>query len=76
MIMIFPYSDIKIMANNQEPYSILNPEINSDSPSARSNGTRFNSARIEINQIIKIGSRLKIKGYNSCTFENDNRLNL
>jgi len=49
--------DIKIIveysAKNKDPninllYSILNPETNSDSPSAKSNGGRFNSAKILI----------------------------
>ena len=31
-------------ANFTAPYSMLNPETNSDSPSAKSNGVRFNSA--------------------------------
>lgn len=45
MAIIIPYSDIKIKANNHEPYSILNPDTNSDSPSAKSNGLRFVSAK-------------------------------
>jgi len=32
------------MANLTDPYSTLNPETNSDSPSAKSKGVRFNSA--------------------------------
>ena len=43
-IKIIPYSAIKIIANLTDPYSILNPETNSDSPSAKSKGVRFNSA--------------------------------
>ena len=35
---------MKIIANLTDPYSILNPETNSDSPSAKSKGVRFNSA--------------------------------
>ena len=35
---------MKIIANLTEPYSILNPETNSDSPSAKSKGVRFSSA--------------------------------
>jgi len=40
------YSAIKIIANFTDPYSMLNPETNSDSPSAKSKGVRFNSARM------------------------------
>ena len=39
-----PYSERKITANNIEEYSVLNPETNSDSPSAKSNGARCDSA--------------------------------
>lgn len=42
---IMAYSAIKIIANLIDPYSILKPETNSDSPSAKSKGVRFNSAR-------------------------------
>lgn len=42
---ILVYSAIKIMAKVPDLYSVLNPETNSDSPSARSNGVRFVSAR-------------------------------
>lgn len=55
MKIILAYSDIKIKANITLPYSILKPETNSDSPSAKSNGVRFVSAIQEINQIIIIG---------------------
>ena len=41
---IFPYSDRKIIANPPLLYSVLNPETNSDSPSAKSKGARFVSA--------------------------------
>ena len=42
---IIPYSLIKMRANNPPPYSMLNPDTISDSPSARSKGVRFASAR-------------------------------
>jgi len=48
---ILPYSAIKITAKPTLPYSILNPETNSDSPSAKSKGVRLVSARQETNQI-------------------------
>jgi hypothetical protein len=37
----------------------LNPETNSDSPSAKSNGVRLVSATQEINQIPTIGKNIK-----------------
>lgn len=52
---IFIYSAIKIMANKPPLYSTLNPDTNSDSPSAKSNGVRFVSARLVINQITVSG---------------------
>ena len=57
--MILAYSAIKIRANITLPYSMLNPETNSDSPSAKSNGVRLVSAIQEINQIPTIGANKK-----------------
>jgi hypothetical protein len=48
---ILAYSAIKISANNPLLYSVLNPDTSSDSPSAKSKGVRFVSARFVINQI-------------------------
>jgi hypothetical protein len=45
---ILPYSAMKINANKPEPYSILKPDTNSDSPSEKSNGVRLVSAIHEI----------------------------
>lgn len=45
------------MANFTDPYSILNPETNSDSPSAKSKGVRLSSATQVINQGIIISSK-------------------
>ena len=56
---ILAYSAIKIRANPTLPYSILNPETNSDSPSAKSKGVRLVSATQEINQIPIIGKNKK-----------------
>ena len=56
---ILAYSAIKIKANPTLPYSILNPETNSDSPSAKSKGVRLVSATQEINQIPIIGINKK-----------------
>lgn len=47
---ILAYSAIKIRANPPAPYSMLNPETNSDSPSAKSKGVRLVSAIQETNQ--------------------------
>ena len=41
---IFPYSDKKIIANPPLLYSVLKPDTNSDSPSAKSKGARLVSA--------------------------------
>jgi hypothetical protein len=46
------YSAIKIRAKLPALYSTLNPETSSDSPSAKSKGVRFVSARIDVNQIM------------------------
>ena len=58
--MMLAYSAIKISANIALPYSILKPETNSDSPSAKSKGVRLVSAIQEINQIPIIGKNIKI----------------
>ncbi len=52
---IFIYSAMKIRANMPALYSTLNPDTNSDSPSAKSNGVRFVSAKLVINHIINKG---------------------
>ena len=59
IIKMFVYSAIKIRANDPLLYSVLNPETNSDSPSARSKGVRFVSARFVINQIINSGASIR-----------------
>lgn len=46
------YSAKKNRANGPPAYSTLNPETSSDSPSVRSKGARFVSARVEMNHII------------------------
>lgn len=45
---IIEYSAIKIKVNPMAPYSILNPDTNSDSPSEKSKGVRLLSATQEI----------------------------
>ena len=61
---ILTYSAMNKIENNPPLYSILYPETNSDSPSGKSKGVRFNSASIEINQKIRIrGIEKKIKKF-------------
>lgn len=60
MIRILIYSAMKIIANSPLLYSILNPETNSDSPSAKSNGVRFVSARFVINHSTDRGINISI----------------
>jgi hypothetical protein len=62
------YSAIKIKANIPALYSILNPDTSSDSPSAKSKGVRFVSARFVINQRIKIGSITRNRGVYELVF--------
>lgn len=57
---IFVYSAIKIKANKPLLYSVLNPDTNSDSPSAKSNGVRLVSARVVVNHISIRGIAIKI----------------
>lgn len=52
---MFMYSAIKNSANGPAAYSTLKPETSSDSPSVRSNGARFVSARVEMNHIMAMG---------------------
>jgi len=58
---IFPYSAINNKANPPAPYSTLNPDTNSDSPSAKSKGVRLVSAKIVTNQTINMFHKKKIK---------------
>jgi len=55
IIKILVYSAIKIKANVDLLYSVLNPDTSSDSPSAKSNGVRFVSAKLVINHMMNIG---------------------
>lgn len=50
-ISILIYSARKIIANHPPIYSTLNPETNSDSPSAKSKGLRLVSAKQEVIQM-------------------------
>lgn len=56
---IFKYSAIKIKAKVALLYSVLNPETNSDSPSAKSKGVRLVSAKVVVNQIKNKGKHKK-----------------
>lgn len=49
------YSARKNRAKGPPAYSTLNPDTSSDSPSARSNGDRFVSARVETNHMAARG---------------------
>lgn len=51
-MIILIYSAKKINANHPPIYSTLNPDTNSDSPSAKSNGLRFVSAKQVITHIM------------------------
>ena len=57
MNIIFLYSAMKNKANGPPAYSTLYPDTNSDSPSVRSNGARFVSAKVDTNHIILNGIR-------------------
>lgn len=72
---ILVYSAIKNSANGPAAYSTLNPETSSDSPSVRSNGARFVSARVEINHIIAIGQAGSRSHVYSCVVMRDCREN-
>merc|ERR1719495_825622 len=56
---ILRYSAIKMSANVPLLYSVLNPETSSDSPSAKSNGVRFVSARMVANHLKNKGRRMR-----------------
>lgn len=66
-MIILPYSLIKITANNPLPYSILNPDTISDSPSAVSKGVRLDSAKQSTTQKIKIPGRAHLIHSPCCT---------
>lgn len=55
IIMMLVYSARKNRAKGPAAYSTLKPDTSSDSPSVRSNGARFVSARVEMNHIIARG---------------------
>lgn len=55
IMMMFAYSARKKSANGPAAYSTLKPDTSSDSPSVRSKGARFVSARVEMNHIMARG---------------------
>jgi hypothetical protein len=65
---ILVYSAMKIKANRPLLYSVLNPETNSDSPSAKSNGVRLVSANVVVNHIIINGNTI-IPTHDFCLVE-------
>lgn len=66
IIRIFIYSARKKSAKGPAAYSTLNPETSSDSPSVKSNGARFVSARVETYHIMANGHVDKINHICSC----------
>ena len=66
IVRIFEYSARKNRANIPPEYSTLNPDTSSDSPSGRSNGARFVSARVEIYHIIASGHVMVSNHVFSC----------
>lgn len=62
IIKILVYSAIKIIAKVPLLYSVLKPETSSDSPSAKSKGVRFVSARVVVNHTRNKGKLTKIVG--------------
>lgn len=64
------YSARKNSANGPPAYSTLKPETNSDSPSVRSNGARFVSAKVEIYHIAARGQAGRRSHTASCVVLN------
>lgn len=60
------YSARKKSAKGLAPYSTLNPDTSSDSPSVRSNGARFVSASVEVYHIIIDGQVASARYRGSC----------
>ena len=66
-IKIIPeYSEINKRAKPPPPYSTLNPETNSLSPSEKSNGVRLLSAIQQDNQHKNIGNEININHIEPC----------
>ncbi len=65
IIRMLAYSAKNSNANGPAAYSTLKPDTSSDSPSVRSNGDRFVSARVEIYHIIINGHEEKTSSIGS-----------
>lgn len=65
---------MKIIAKPTEPYSILNPDTSSDSPSAKSKGVRLVSAMDVINQIKNKGGNINIFKKKKLEYDVNNTL--
>lgn len=74
IIRMFEYSARKNSAKGPPAYSTLKPETSSDSPSVRSNGARFVSARIETNHMRNRGQSGRINQVNSWEAEKEERV--
>lgn len=64
--MMFAYSARKNNVKGPAEYSTLKPDTSSDSPSVRSNGERFVSAKVEIYHIIASGQDENRRYSGSC----------
>ena len=59
---ILLYSAKKMNTNVEDLYSVLNPDTNSDSPSLKSKGVRFDSAIQIVIHIKKTGASKRVVG--------------
>lgn len=71
---ILEYSPINNKANLPAPYSTLNPDTNSDSPSAKSNGDRFVSAKQDTSHNANTGGTIQINQAVVCSFNKSNNI--
>jgi hypothetical protein len=71
---ILAYSAKKIKAKPPLLYSTLNPETNSDSPSAKSKGVRLVSAKEVVNHTSPMGSISTINQIYSCKIKKFKKL--
>lgn len=69
---ILAYSARKNKAKGPPAYSTLKPETNSDSPSVRSKGERFVSAKVDTYHIVARGQAGIISQIASCPVEKVN----
>lgn len=68
---ILAYSAMKIIAKDPLLYSVLNPDTNSDSPSAKSNGVRLVSARVVMNHTKKVIGNINNKNLEIRNIKNE-----